>query len=94
MQLKKTHDAAMILMERFYNYLIEKKMKKSDALLQAKRYIRDLTLGQALEWCRQQGCTEKARSFFERRANVIGKSSPAYPHPYYWAGFVLIGDPE
>jgi len=26
-------------------------------------------------------------------ASVEGKETPPYAHPYYWAAFVLIGDP-
>ena len=63
-------------------------MPKAEALAEAKSWLRGLTAKQVDEaW--------KPRS----RGDVVTTSEvpvAAYPfeHPYYWAAFVLVGDPN
>jgi hypothetical protein len=84
--------ATSLLMVRFYENLLGKRaglkkpMGRAAALQEAKDWLRKLTLKEA----------EKAIESLPR-----GKIGPApkgkaksYEHPYYWAAFTLIGDPD
>jgi hypothetical protein len=84
--------ATALLMKRFYENLLGKRaglkkpMGRAAALQEAKQWLRKLTLKEA----------EKAIESLPR-----GKVGPAplgparsYEHPYYWAAFTLIGDPD
>jgi CHAT domain-containing protein len=84
--------ATALLMRRFYENLLGKRvglkrgMGRAAALQEAKDWLRKLTVKQA----------EKAIESLPR-----GKVGPApkgqaksYEHPYYWAAFTLIGDPD
>jgi len=99
--------ATSLLMNRFYQNLLGKRpalskpMPKAEALHEAKKWLRSLTVDQidgelaALE-----------RGDVRPLAQVNDTSSPGapsspkstgvrrYDHPYYWAAFVLVGDPD
>ncbi len=86
--------ATALLMQRFYANLLGRRpglsnpMSKAAALAEAKSWLRGLTAKQVDEaW--------KPRS----RGEVVTTSEvplTAHPfeHPYYWAAFVLVGDPN
>ncbi len=101
MSLWKVDDVATtILMEHFYNYLLQAKLSKAEALRKAKSDIRNLTIGQM----RSQWLTEEAIQWAEKRSKGIANylrrlsqkpnSELPYEHPRYWAAFICLGNPN
>jgi CHAT domain-containing protein/tetratricopeptide (TPR) repeat protein len=105
----KVDDAATaLLMERFYQNLLGKRdglsasMPKAQALAEAKAWLRSLSRAEALHRTAQltQGVARsKGRLALPRlpalpAAPAETPEAPPYAHPYYWAAFVLIGDPR
>jgi len=83
--------ATSLLMRRFYENLLGKRedgkapMPKAEALSEAKA------------WLRTQSAEDDPTTRSEPRKSFKGKHQPAisrFDHPYYWAGFILIGDPN
>jgi CHAT domain-containing protein len=98
--------ATALLMARFYQNLLgkrpglEKPMPKAEALDEAKRWLRGLSADEAggeLEALDRGPLRPLATA-----GGAPGQPSPRpassgprpYGHPYYWAAFVLIGDPS
>jgi CHAT domain-containing protein len=98
--------ATALLMARFYENLLGKRpglnkpMAKAEALDEAKRWLRNLSaeeVGGALEALERGPLRPLATA-----AGAPGQPSPRpaasgprpFEHPYYWAAFVLIGDPS
>jgi CHAT domain-containing protein len=93
--------ATSLLMTRFYkNLLGQRPMPKAEALDEAKRWLRGLS---AEEVGSELGALERG----PKRPLVTEGDAPARPapgptstgsrpfeHPYFWAAFVLIGDPS
>jgi CHAT domain-containing protein/tetratricopeptide (TPR) repeat protein len=99
--------ATSLLMARFYQDLLgqrpglSKPMPKAEALHEAKQWLRNLTADEV-------GGELAALDRGEPRKLAIGggdatvASSPSakpggvrpYEHPYYWAAFILVGDPD
>jgi tetratricopeptide (TPR) repeat protein len=90
-------EATALLMRRFYENLLGKRddlkrpMPKAGALDEAKRWLRQLTSDQI--------ASELAGLTTRGGLRISLKGKPAalptrFDHPYYWAGFVLIGDPN
>jgi CHAT domain-containing protein len=91
-----------LLMERFYQNLLGKRadltkpLGKAAALAEAKQWLRTLPRAEALRRAeaigagiaRGPGAKELPR--LEVRASA--KEESPYAHPFYWAGFVLVGD--
>jgi CHAT domain-containing protein len=79
-------------MQRFYENLLGRRagqprpLPKAEALDEAKAWLRGLSVEQVAGLTRSAPqplgpcCAPKARAPFD--------------HPYYWAGFILIGDPN
>jgi CHAT domain-containing protein len=98
--------ATALLMARFYQNLLGKRpdlkqpLAKAEALDEAKRWLRGLS---AEEAGAAQGALDRGplRPLADE-AGAPRKPSPSpqptgprpYDHPYYWAAFVLIGDPS
>lgn len=92
--------ATAILMQRYYQYVLNDKLGRAEALQQAKYYVRDLTVGEM----RQQWLTEEAISAVEkhsqdaaeglRRLSQFSDNYRPYEHPKYWGAFVCIGNPD
>jgi CHAT domain-containing protein len=100
--------ATSLLMCRFYANLLGKRdgleqpLAKSEALAEAKRWLRELPLSEVskltdkLDEHAQRGKGRVARPAAEDpRAPMksLAEQRP-FAHPYYWAAFILIGDPQ
>src|SRR5262249_3545634 len=84
--------ATALLMQRFYRNLLGARaglagpLSKAEALAEAKAWLRGLASEEVASLTRS-----------EARKSLKGQARPAatrYDHPYYWSGFVLIGDPD
>jgi CHAT domain-containing protein len=94
-------------MARFYQNLLGKRaglskaMPKAEALREAKQWIRNLTANRvdgelaALErgdvrpLAREKGAPARKEAATSNSTSIM-----PYDHPYYWAAFVLVGDPD
>jgi CHAT domain-containing protein len=93
-----------LLMERFYQNLLGKRpglkapLGKAAALAEAKQWLRTLPREEALKRAAAIGAgVERAPGVKELprvKVPAGAKAKPPYAHPYYWAGFVLVGDPD
>jgi tetratricopeptide (TPR) repeat protein len=100
--------ATALLMERFYQNLLGTRdglnapLPKAQALAEAKTWLRSLSRAEALLRTAQlsQGVARsKGRPALPPlpalpAAPAETPDAPPYAHPYYWAAFVLIGDPR
>ena len=109
LSLWKVNDrATSLLMTRFYQNLLgrraglSKGMPKAEALSEAKHWLRSLTADQV-----DGELAALQRGDVRPLAKVDGKPAAGgpvstnksngirpYDHPYYWAAFVLVGDPD
>src|SRR5262249_24943202 len=98
--------ATALLMARFYQNLLGKRpglsqpLPRAEALDEAKRWLRGLTegeVGPALEALPRGEvgplATAGAAPPRERAAVEAPAGPRPFGHPYYWAAFILIGDP-
>ncbi len=102
--------ATALLMGRFYENLLGKRgglkgpMGKADALAEAKAWLRGLSREEAMQRAAKlsdgvaRGKRPKLPPAALPEAKESGAAKPEgarpYAHPYYWAAFVLIGDPD
>jgi CHAT domain-containing protein len=100
--------ATALLMHRFYANLLGRRaglsgaMTKAAALAEAKAWLRDLTGDEVAKLA--EGLSDgaaRSKGAQKRQEATAGLKVPAGPgddrsfaHPYYWAAFVLVGDPE
>jgi hypothetical protein len=86
--------ATSLLMVRFYqNWLgkrsgLDRSLSKAEALQEAKAWLRGLSGAEAL------GALDGISRGERRHRSVPPAESHPFAHPHYWAGFILIGDPD
>jgi CHAT domain-containing protein/tRNA A-37 threonylcarbamoyl transferase component Bud32 len=92
--------ATALLMTRFYENLLGmpertvEPMPKAQALAEAKRWLRDLRPNEVNQLTVDLP-TRGTRGRIEPRKDADdSRSVRTYEHPYYWSGFILIGDPQ
>ena len=98
-------DASAILMEKFYENLLNKGMDKLQSLTNAKEYIKNMTNNQLINYYREigsnyekKGFKDKAKEFedkaIHKEESIFKDDSEEKPfkHPYFWAGYILQGD--
>jgi CHAT domain-containing protein len=99
--------ATSLLMTRFYANLLGRRpglktpMPKSDALHEAKTWLRDLRRAEALAvTAKMSGSVERGKAAKGRLPATSSAVIPGgsdndrpYSHPNYWAAFILVGDP-
>jgi len=99
--------ATSLLMTRFYQNMLGKRpglskpIHKAEAVREAKQWLRSLTVDQI-----DGELAALSRGDLRPLANVDGTASPGaasspesngrrpYDQPYFWAAFVLVGDPD
>ena len=71
-------------------------MTKLDALDEAKHWLRQLTAGQVRALCKVHDLPEPASAARGQPGRLTRPDDTDRPfeHPYYWASFILMGDPE
>jgi tetratricopeptide (TPR) repeat protein len=106
LSLWKVNDVATgLLMRRFYANLLGRRqgltgpMPKAEALAEAKRWLRGLGAADVPELVAQlTDGVDRGKGAQRLEPEGVGVAVPtetAHPfaHPYYWAAFVLVGDP-
>ncbi len=99
--------ATSLLMTRFYQNLLGKRpalskpMHKAEALQEAKQWLRSLTVDQvgAKLTALQRGDVRPLTKLNDSTSPGASSSPKTtgirpYDHPYFWAAFVLVGDPD
>jgi CHAT domain-containing protein/tetratricopeptide (TPR) repeat protein len=87
-------DATALLMTRFYQNLLGKRPGLDRPLPKAEG------LREAKDWLRHLDAAEAGERLAALPRGTIGAKRPApagpkpYAHPYYWAGFILVGDSD
>jgi CHAT domain-containing protein len=95
-QWKVDDKATALLMTRFYQNLLgkrpglDKPLPKAEALAEAKAWLRGLTVKEVGQELDKLPRGEEV----ERPPAPVTKAVHPYGHPYYWAAFILIGDPQ
>jgi CHAT domain-containing protein len=95
-----------LLMTRFYENVLGKRMgltkplPKAEALREAKRWLRQLSraecdqLTAVLSQREVRGAEVKRDKPVVAPLRPVEHDKPPYSDPYYWAAFILLGDPE
>ncbi len=98
--------ATALLMVRFYENLLGKRtglkraMGRAEALEEAKKWLRQLKRAEAEPLAARLGSGVLRGTEGDVKPLVKGKEAKLpegerpFAHPYYWAAFVLVGDPE
>jgi CHAT domain-containing protein len=86
-----------LLMTRFYENLAgdnaTKPMPKAEALAEAKRWLRELGPGEVDQLTKDLPTRGTRGRVVPLNTGGSANTVRSYEHPYYWSGFILIGDP-
>jgi hypothetical protein len=100
-QWKVPDDATALLMIRFYGNLLggpaglPRPLPKAEALHEAKQWLRGLRVEEAEAEMKRLKLDRADPTRGERTAaRAAGGSSRPFEHPFFWAGFILIGNPD
>jgi CHAT domain-containing protein/tetratricopeptide (TPR) repeat protein len=95
--------ATALLMARFYENLMGipadlpggpvAAMPKAEALAKAKEWLRALKPDE-VDQLRKDLPSRGTRGRLEKKKPAAPTAALSYDHPYYWSGFVLVGDPR
>jgi CHAT domain-containing protein len=89
--------ATRLLMERFYTRLLgpppDKRPGPADALDEARRWLRGLARKEVEERLARVR-SDVRRGVVVRRPLPLPAGERPFAHPFYWAGFALLGDPD
>jgi CHAT domain-containing protein len=96
-----------LLMTRFYENVLGKReglakpLPKAEALHEAKRWLRKLPRAECVRLVAALGQVEPRGSLVKMKHLPVvparrrgAEDEPPYADPYYWASFILLGDPE
>src|SRR5262245_56274829 len=92
--------ATALLMTRFYENLMGtpegtvKPMPKAEALAEAKRWLRGLGADEVRQLTRDLPTRGTRGRLAPRKPGERPAAVRTYEHPYYWSGFILVGDPR
>jgi CHAT domain-containing protein len=98
--------ATALLMERFYQNVLGQReglkapLKKAAALAEAKKWLRELSQEEAVQRAAAltkgvaRGKNRPNQPLLPEVPTAKDKTAKPYAHPYYWAAFVLVGDPD
>jgi CHAT domain-containing protein/tetratricopeptide (TPR) repeat protein len=91
--------ATAILMTRFYQNLLgrrqglDRPLPKAEALVEAKTWLRTRTAAEVKRLCDSLPTADRMEKV-SGPPRSTAKTARPYEHPYYWAAFILIGDPD
>jgi CHAT domain-containing protein/tetratricopeptide (TPR) repeat protein len=87
-----------LLMTRFYENLFGRDgsspMPKAQALAEAKRWLRGLDAGEVEQLTRDLATRGTRGRIAPRQPAGPVRAVRTFEHPYYWSGFILVGDPR
>jgi hypothetical protein len=99
-QWKVPDHATALLMARFYASLLgrrdglPKPLPKAEALQEAKQWLRNLSVEQAQEELKRVRLDPTSATRGGVRTVAPAAAARPFEHPYYWAGFILVGNPD
>jgi CHAT domain-containing protein len=86
-----------LLMTRFYENLMGeggvKQMPKAEALAEAKQWLRGLEPAEVMQLTKDLPTRGTRGKVVPRDPAGPAPAVRSFEHPYYWSGFILIGDP-
>ncbi len=92
--------ATSLLMSRFYEGILVRRLAKSEALREAKRWLRNMTRQEAARHIGELGLLGVSRGACDESAvssdsadltGGVSREDLPFDHPFYWAAFVLFG---
>jgi CHAT domain-containing protein len=92
--------ATALLMARFYENLLGtpegtvKPMPKAEALAEAKRWLRGLGPDEVRQLTKDLPTRGTRGRVEPRNKSDTPAAVHGHDHPYYWSGFILVGDPR
>ena len=92
--------ATAILMERFYDNLLDRRLPRYEALREAQTYTRSVTLGEIRAvWLTANKIDELAAGDMDTKLKLWDLARQPdthlpFEHPCYWGAFICQGEPD